>query len=46
MEDLPQYMKNIWETIETDKDINLPKEKILLSQMKCQEIKAAVFQQY
>ena len=24
MEDVPQYMKNIWETIEADKDINLP----------------------
>ncbi len=35
MKDLPQYMKNIWETIEADKDINLPEEKILLSNMKC-----------
>lgn len=24
MEDVPQYMKNLWETIESDKDINLP----------------------
>jgi hypothetical protein len=34
--DLPQYMQNIWTTIEQDKDINLPQEKVLLSSMRCQ----------
>lgn len=24
MQDVPLYMKNLWETIEADKDVNLP----------------------
>jgi len=24
MSDIPQYMKNLWETITHDKDVNLP----------------------
>lgn len=42
VQDLSQYMKNLWETIEADKDINLPQEKILLSNMRCQEIKQKI----
>lgn len=34
--DLPLYMENIWNTIKSDKDINLPQEKVLLSSMRCQ----------
>ncbi len=36
MKDFPQYIKNLWETIQADKDIDLPQEKVLLSNMKCQ----------
>ena len=42
--DLPQYMQNIWTTIEQDKDINLPQEKVLLSSMRCQEIKKKAYE--
>ena len=34
--DLSRYMENIWTTIKSDKDINLPQEKVLLSSMRCQ----------
>lgn len=44
--DLPQFMENIWETIEKDKDIDLPQEKILLSSMRCQEIKKKAYETY
>ena len=46
MEDVPQYMKNLWETIESDKDINLPQEKVLLSNMKCHEVKKAIYDRH
>ena len=46
MEDVPQFMKNLWETIEADKDINLPREKVLLSNMKCHEAKKAAFEEF
>ncbi len=35
MSDVPQFMKNLWETITLDKDVNLPQQKVLLSNMKC-----------
>lgn len=37
-------MQNIWTTIEQDKDINLPQEKVLLSSMRCQEIKRKAYE--
>lgn len=46
MSDVPQYMKNLWETITNDKDVNLPEEKILLSNMKCHEVKKQVYEQF
>lgn len=46
MSDFPQYMKNLWETITSDKDVNLPQEKILLSNMKCHEIKNQIYSVY
>lgn len=39
-------MQNIWTTIEQDKDINLPQEKVLLSSMRCQEIKKKAYETY
>lgn len=39
-------MQNIWSTIEADKDINLPQEKVLLSSMRCQQIKKKAYQTY
>lgn len=39
-------MENIWGTISADKDINLPQEKVLLSSMRCQEIKKLVYENY
>lgn len=46
MKDFPQYMQNLWETIEADKDINLPQEKILLSNMRCHQIQKRVYEAY
>ena len=46
MKDFPQYLKNLWETIESDKDINLPQEKILLSNMKCHDVKKEAYEKY
>jgi len=40
MKDVPQYLSNIWEVISNNKDLNLPNEKILISNMRCQQIKA------
>ncbi|CAD8066532.1 unnamed protein product [Paramecium primaurelia] len=37
--DMPQYLSNIWEVISNNKDLNLPNEKILISNMRCQQIK-------
>jgi hypothetical protein len=44
--DTPRYMENVWKTIEQDKDINLPQEKVLLSSMRCQEIKKRLQEAY
>lgn len=40
MYDVPHYLGNIWEVIANNKDLNLPNEKILISNMRCQQIKA------
>ncbi|CAD8195042.1 unnamed protein product [Paramecium octaurelia] len=37
--DMPQYLSNIWEVISNNKDLNLPNEKILISNMRCSQIK-------
>ncbi|CAK59029.1 unnamed protein product (macronuclear) [Paramecium tetraurelia] len=37
--DMPQYLSNIWVVIANNKDLNLPNEKILISNMRCQQIK-------
>lgn len=44
--DTPRFMENVWKTIEQDKDINLPQEKVLLSSMRCQEIKKRLSEAY
>lgn len=46
MKDIPLYMQNLWQTIENDKDINLPQEKILLSNMRCHEIQKKVYEDF
>lgn len=37
---LPVYLGNIWDTIANNKDLNLPNEKILVSNLRCSQIKA------
>ncbi|CAD8200944.1 unnamed protein product [Paramecium octaurelia] len=37
--DMSQYLFNIWVVIANNKDLNLPNEKILISNMRCQQIK-------
>jgi hypothetical protein len=39
-------MANIWTTIDSDKDVNLPEEKVLLSSMRCGQIKKKVLETY
>jgi hypothetical protein len=46
IKDFPLYMQNLWQTIEQDKDINLPQEKILLSNMRCHEIQKKVYEDF
>ncbi|KAM3131180.1 hypothetical protein pb186bvf_016760 [Paramecium bursaria] len=39
MIDMSYYLSNIWDTIANNKDLNLPGEKTLISNMRCQQIK-------
>lgn len=36
---LPFYISNVWVTIANNKDLNLPNEKILVSNLRCSQIK-------
>ena len=36
---LNDYIKNIWDTIKHNKDINLPNEKEIVAQIRCEAIK-------
>lgn len=44
MENMPQYLKNLWTTIQNEKDLNLPAEKILIANLRCNEIKKEAFE--
>lgn len=33
------YMQNIWQTIQNNKELNLPSQKIMISNFRCQQIK-------
>ncbi len=39
LDDIPMFIKNIWFAIKNNKDINLPSEKIMVSEHRCSEIK-------
>lgn len=39
MENMPKYLKNLWDTIKSNKDLNLPAEKILIANLRCNEIR-------
>lgn len=41
--DFSQFLGNIWNIIQEEKDLNLPAEKVLIANMRCNEAKAAAF---
>lgn len=43
VEDFPKYLSNVWKTIQEEKDLNLPAEKILVANLRCNEIKAEAY---
>ena len=40
------YAERCWEQIETNKDLDLPTQQILVAQFKCDEIVESVFQEF
>lgn len=38
IKDFPHFLQQIWESIQKDKDLNLPGEKIILARFRCEEI--------
>ena len=45
VEDIPQYLEGLWDTIQKEKDLNLPAEKILIANLRCNQIKSESFKQ-
>jgi predicted DNA-binding transcriptional regulator len=41
--DFPQFLNNVWKTIQEEKDLNLPAEKVLIANMRCNDAKTAAF---
>lgn len=39
VEDFPQFLENVWKTIQDEKDLNLPAEKVLIANLRCNQIK-------
>ena len=43
VEDFPKFLSNVWKTIQEEKDLNLPAEKILVANLRCNQIKAEAY---
>jgi hypothetical protein len=46
LEGLPQYYGDIWGIIERDEDINIPSQKVLISETRCSQNKLEALEEY
>lgn len=43
---LPIYFQHMWNLVKSEKDLNIPTQKAMLSNLRCNELKAEAFQEF